>query len=74
MHLNVSRVIWLVKGKPQYKGKNKLTANTRIRLTRDAIIMRSKNDKIKAAILLQEDIVQCTVLAFTVGVGLDTAE
>jgi len=58
----------LVKDKPQYKGKNKLTANMRIRLTRDArcaIIMRSKeDDKIKAAILLQEDILNCPMHCF----------
>ena len=50
----------LVKDKPQYKGKHKLTAGMRLRLTvaaRCAIIMRSEeNDKRTAASLLQDDI------------------
>ena len=53
----------LVKEKPQYKGKHKLTAAMRQRLTKDvrcAIIMRSQHeDKIQAAILLQQDIMNC---------------
>ena len=50
----------LVKDKPQYKGKHKLTAAMRLRLTvaaRCAVIMRSKeDDKRIAASLLQADI------------------
>ena len=53
----------LVKEKPQYKGKHKLTAAMRQRLTKDvrcAIIMRSQHEeKIQAAILLQQDIMNC---------------
>ena len=70
MHLKCIRdhLEQLVKDKPQYKGKNKLTANMRLRLTRDArcaIIMRSKeDDKVKAAILLQEDILNCPMHCF----------
>ena len=50
----------LIKDKPSYKGKHKLTESMRQKLTkaaRCAIIMRSKeSDKHKAAALLQEDI------------------
>ena len=50
----------LVKDKPQYKGKHKLTAGMRLRLSvaaQYAIIMRSEeNDKRTAASLLQDDI------------------
>ena len=50
----------LIKDKPSYKGKHKLTENMRQKLTkaaRCAIIMRSKeSDKQKAAALLREDI------------------
>ena len=50
----------LVKDKPQYKGKHKLTAAMRLRLTmaaRCAVIMRSKeDDKRRAASLHQTDI------------------
>ena len=51
----------LIKDKPSYKGKHKLTECMRQKLTkaaRCAIIMRSKeSDKRKAAALLQEDII-----------------
>ena len=51
----------LVKDKPQYKGKHKLTAAMRQRLTkaaRCAVIMRSKEaDRRKGASLLQDDII-----------------
>ena len=50
------------------QGQNKLTTNMRLRLTRDAccaVIMRSKeDDKVKAAILLQEDILNCPMHCF----------
>ena len=58
----------LIKDKPSYKGKHKLTENMRLRLTkaaRCAIIMRSKeSDKHKAAVLLQEDIMNSPMHCF----------
>lgn len=58
----------LVKEKPQYKGRGKLTEQMRKRLAssmRCAIINRSKlSDKTKAARLLQKDILNCALHCF----------
>jgi len=58
----------LVKDKPQYKGRHKLTENTRGRLNkaaRSAIIMRSKlTNKHQAASLLQDDILNAPLHCF----------
>ena len=58
----------LVKDKPQYKGRGKLTEQMRKRLAssvRCAIINRSKiNDRKKAAHLLQKDILNCALHCF----------
>jgi len=58
----------LIRDKPQYKGRHKLTESMRVRLTkaaRSAIIMRSKlTNKHHAASLLQDDILNAPLHCF----------